>query len=1017
MNQIRIALPAFLIQSDAARRAGGLQHCAQRLVVVVLVGILMLLASAPNAHALFLNVAPSGILFVADPTDGTTETNDIVIGQTGPNTITITEFGNGVYDINNGCVPDTPVPGTVECTGVTSIVDVSLEDGNDVLAEDFGNPVTKVMSISDGAGNDNVVGGGGNDMFVPGLGNDSMDGSGGSDAVWPDITTSGTTTTLSDAALTGTDFGTDSLVSMESTQVDIVTAGGATFDSTGWSGTGFIWGSAGNDTFTDGAAGLTFSPGSGADTITAGGGSDTVSITTSSCTLDGVIICNGVKSVTGVDAWQVIGTGGADTFEARNLAATVSFNYTGHGGADSISIDATALGTDYVDGGDGADQLIVSSNAATTVGGGTIDTGTANDDIYVGINSLRVQHGGAGSTIDVSTFVGTTNLNGGGGNDTILGSNSVDVITAGEGDDIVEGNGDNDVVNVTTVGATSTITNVDVELSNGDSVTFSEVEGLAITGTGVADTLDSSTRTDPTDLYGMGGDDTFIPGGTTLVDGGAGTDTLQATLDPTGSATLADASITVDGVLYDTTSVDAVTITGGTGINTIDASAFSGAATINAGNGADIVMPSTGGGTITGGDGTDTVQISGRTNASISGTAITGFGISTAHSQFEEVSITGTAAINTLSAAGFTGTATIDGAGGNDTITVSAGPSTVNCGLGDSDTVAVATANPVTVLAGQFDYGQVATFTGCEDGAIAGDTPDQQFDLTAAAIPMSVSGGGGSDRIIVGTGNITFDGGVGDDTIEGTGSSVTVTDDAVTGISPGTIGITNVEFADITGTAGADTINAASFAGGLVASGLAGNDTLIGGAGNDTLAGGTNTDIVRISSNAASLTISNTAAIGHGADTFTQIESIDVIGGASGQVINAASVSINLDINGGSGSDTISGGSSASGDDLIGGGGADTINAVPGADRINGGNANDILRGGAGNDLLLGGGGNDRLEGGAGADTFRAGSGNDSIRANDRTRDVSIRCDSGRDTAHLDRRDPQAVKCERVTRR
>ena len=73
-------------------------------------------------------------------------------------------------------------------------------------------------------------------------------------------------------------------------------------------------------------------------------------------------------------------------------------------------------------------------------------------------------------------------------------------------------------------------------------------------------------------------------------------------------------------------------------------------------------------------------------------------------------------------------------------------------------------------------------------------------------------------------------------------------------------------------------------------------------------------------------------------------------------------------LDGGAGNDTLSG--DAGNDILLGGDGNDMLYGREGDDTLDGGYGNDILQGGAGNDVLQGGAGNDVLDGGTGNDTY-----------------------------------------------
>ncbi|MEM6311115.1 MAG: calcium-binding protein [Pseudomonadota bacterium] len=83
----------------------------------------------------------------------------------------------------------------------------------------------------------------------------------------------------------------------------------------------------------------------------------------------------------------------------------------------------------------------------------------------------------------------------------------------------------------------------------------------------------------------------------------------------------------------------------------------------------------------------------------------------------------------------------------------------------------------------------------------------------------------------------------------------------------------------------------------------------------------------------------------------------------------------NDDLRGGEGNDEMYGNV---GNDLLSGGeGNDTLSGDEGNDKVLGNEGDDVLSGGEGNDTLMGGVGNDTLDGGAGTDYLNAGSGDD----------------------------------------
>ncbi|MCP1602208.1 calcium-binding protein [Pseudomonas citronellolis] len=247
--------------------------------------------------------------------------------------------------------------------------------------------------------------------------------------------------------------------------------------------------------------------------------------------------------------------------------------------------------------------------------------------------------------------------------------------------------------------------------------------------------------------------------------------------------------------------------------------------------------------------------------------------------------------------------------------------------------------------------------------------------LTGYATDDRLSGGTGNDRLTAGAGNDWLDGGIGNDTLYGD----------------------------------------------------AGNDTLVGGAGNDYLHGGDGSDVYRFERGWGQDRIDNydrntgkTDAIELGSDISAddiqlwrngndlvlslkdsddritisnylyndgnndfRLEEIRFADGAVWDVDRVKA----LLLQGGEGNDTLTG--YASDDRLSGGAGNDWLYGEAGNDWLEGGAGNDTLYGRAGDDTLIGGAGNDYLEGGDGSDVYRfeRGWGQDRIYNYDRSAD------------------------------
>ena len=168
------------------------------------------------------------------------------------------------------------------------------------------------------------------------------------------------------------------------------------------------------------------------------------------------------------------------------------------------------------------------------------------------------------------------------------------------------------------------------------------------------------------------------------------------------------------------------------------------------------------------------------------------------------------------------------------------------------------------------------------------------------------------------------------------------------------------------GTAGQDEIFGQG--GADILNGLGGNDILDGGVGNDTLDGGTGAD---------------TMSGGLGNDTFLVDSVGDTVIENPGEGTDTIQVSLNTYTLTAANVETLTfigvGDFTGTGNDenntINGAGGNDTLGGAGGNDTLNGNAGNDSLFGGLGNDSLLGGLGDDTLNGGLGNDVLNGGGG------------------------------------------
>ncbi|NYZ13126.1 hypothetical protein HL658_11220 [Azospirillum sp. RWY-5-1] len=468
------------------------------------------------------------------------------------------------------------------------------------------------------------------------------------------------------------------------------------------------------------------------------------------------------------------------------------------------------------------------------------------------------------------------------------------------------------------------------------------------------DTLTGGAGAD--ELYGGDGDDRLnIDAADTVVDGGAGFDTVY--IRGTTGATLDMAAANVErvyggaggDVITAAGMAQGVTVTGGNGDDQITGSDF--ADYLSGGNGNDTLSGGAGNDTLVGGAGTDALY-GGEGNDRL---------------VVDDVDTV------------------IDGGAGFDTVTVrtsasfaiamaAAGVEVVNSGSGADLIDGSGFTTSVTISGGAGD-----------DTLIGGSGNDT---LTGGAGADSLYGGDGDDRLIVDGADVVIDGGAGFDHVYARTSSYF-------GIA---MAASNVEA--VTGGSGNDYIDGSGTTNGVTISGGAGHDWLYGGSGDDTIDGGVGFDVIDggAGNDRLIVTVGDMVQGGDGRDTV-------YVRGTAGFVLSMAWASVevayggtgwdtfggygsteSVTIAGGAGNDYISGGDY--GDVLRGDADDDYIAGGAGDDRIIGGDGNDTLVGGTGNDRLDGGSGNDTLYGGEGIDTLIGGDGDDTL-------DMSISSSTG----------------------
>jgi Ca2+-binding RTX toxin-like protein len=553
----------------------------------------------------------------------------------------------------------------------------------------------------------------------------------------------------------------------------------------------------------------------------------------------------------GVDADTMQGGDGNDVYYVDNIKDEVKENTSGSGFASTFERSAIGILPGFPPVAAAIDGFIDTVMAAvdyslsqfvenlTLTGTATSGTGNELDNIITGNSISNVLNG----------LAGDDTLDGGAGSDTAVYS----------------GNSAN--YQVSTVGGTTTVT--DLVASGGDegSDTLTNIESLrfddtiipvsgGLTGGAGNDSLVGGAGADS--ISGNGGNDTLIGGaGNDTLNGGTGIDT--ASYAGTASAvtvTLASTSAqNTQGAGTDTiNTVENLigssyndTLTGNSAANNLDGGG--GNDTLNGGTGDDTMKGGSGNDTYivnaagdvvieNAGAGTDSVQssVTHTLAANVEHLTLTGTGNATANGNTLANSLTGNSGNNTLN--GGTGNDTLVGGVGNDTYVVNA--------AGDVVTEAAAAGTDLVQASTSHTLGaNVENLTLTGTGHSSGNGNTLNNILTGNVGNNNLNGGTGNDTMVGGAGNDSYSvNAAGDVVTEGASAGT----DSVSASLSYTLGA-NVENLTLTGAGNAigtgNTLNnkITGNSGNNTLNGSSGADTLTGGSGNDTLTGGTGIDV------------------------------------------------------------------------------------------------------------------------------------------------------------------------------
>ncbi len=782
-------------------------------------------APTPNGDGTFTGIDMLDVSGLTDASGQPVNTHDVTVTDDGsgnavltfPGTESITLVGISPADADNPyflTAIGIPLPdGTVEGTSGDDVIDASYTgdpDGDRIDADD-------VIIQGHGANDDLVYGYGGNDNIASGTGDDTVYGGTGND-------------TIDAGAGADTIFGGD--------DADTIIGGGGDVIDGGEGG-------ADNDTLTLSAVDrIEYDPGNFENGTVYFSDGTTLDFTN----IENVVVTDRDGTVSGtaggdlindaytgdpdgdmVDSDDAILPGDTDNDDLIEAGAGNDTIYAGDGDDDIFAGtgDDTVfggVGNDSINGEGGNDTLSGGAGSDTILGGGTLMGGGDDDFLFTdpGAGPSSV-YGGVGNDfiIDQGDDASHDLLDGGVGNDDILGGRGNDTIVGGDGDDTVGGGDGDDIFLVDDGVGIDLITGGEATETTGDTIEMGQHEFIA---------EDGST------VYGGVTEDMIVD----FTGNEAGTISADSNTDDGDDTN--DKTVTFSQIEQINLGSGNDTVNGDTNANSVDM-----------GDGDDTWVQTNGFGddTIVGGEGGET------TGDRIDGSALTA-GITVDFSGSEAGTLsdgTDTATFSEIEQIETgSGDDTVLGDAGNDNVSTGAGADTLSGGAGDDSFDAGA--------------GNDTLDGGTGNDTLTGGTGDDTFSLTGAFGDDVITGGEGGEVVdgdvidaSAQTDDLTVNfSGAEAGTISGTGSNTTFSE--IEGI------ITGSGDDLINGGIGDDTV--ATGDGNDTVFGGAGNDFMATGAGDDTLTGGAGEDILIAGEGNDTLTASEgDVAFGEdGDDTF-----------------------------------------------------------------------------------------------------------------------------------------------------
>jgi len=544
----------------------------------------------------------------------------------------------------------------------------------------------------------------------------------------------------------------------------------------------------------------------------------------------------------------------------------------------------------------------------------------------------------------------------------------------------VRGNGGNDNISIVSLGSLSIANAISVQGGAGNDTLIGSSKGDNLDGGDNNDSLFGGAGNDT--VFGNTGNDTLTGSlGNDFISGGDNVDTVLeignvnfSISDAFGGPSLSAGTLGTDSIF----SLEIARLIGGTGNNFINANSFIGSVFLDGGAGNDTLIGAFGNDTMVGGTGNDSLEgntgddsLTGASgNDTLRGEAgddllVGGFGVDVIDGGDDDDRLSeafGSSAVKTLtltdttfrhkestldvtdslvsiefatidvqtgsskiSAASFDGSATLLGGPGNDTLLGGSGDDLLD-GRGGNDRVELSTMLNATLtdtsLTDFFSTDQLNSIESALIRATAGLVGPNLFDATAFSFNVELRGEFGDDILRGGSGNDVLNGGSGKDQLEGNDGNDT-----------------------LDGGGSADTILGGN-----------GNDTNTFDPGDNTNLGAGEGGVTFHGTDGDDVMVIKRQVTASGPEAIVEINGQPLIMGyAQGETVS---------VFGGKGNDVIAMDSSA---DIVWKG---IFSGEDGNDTLVGRSKNDYLDGGKGNDTLLGGDGDDTLIGGAGRDSI-----------------------------------------------